>query len=75
VALLPDDPQRGEKWRAHRPGRKPAFDATAYKRRNIVECCVNRLKRFCALATRYDKTATAYLGLLTLAALILWLPR
>jgi transposase len=61
--------------RAHRPGRKPAFDATAYKRRNVVERCVNRLKQFRALATRYDKTAAAYHGFVTLASLVLWLPR
>lgn len=61
--------------RAHRPGRKLAFDATAYRRRNVVERCVNRLKQFRALATRYDKTADAYHGLITLASLVLWLPR
>jgi transposase len=61
--------------RAHRPGRKPTFDADAYRRRNVVERCVNRLKQFRALATRYDKTATAYHGLVTLASLVLWLPR
>jgi transposase len=61
--------------RARRPGRKPAFDADAYKRRNVVERCVNRLKQFRALATRYDKTADAYHALVTLAALVLWLPR
>jgi transposase len=61
--------------RAHRPGRKPAFDADAYKRRNVVERCVNRLKQFRALATRYDKTAAAYHGLVLLATLMLWLPR
>ena len=61
--------------RRYRPGRKPAFDAGAYRRRNVVERCVNRLKQFRALATRYDKTAAAYHGLLTLAALVLWLPR
>jgi transposase len=61
--------------RAHRPGRKPAFDATAYKRRNVVERCVNRLKQFRAIATRYDKTADAYHALLLLASTLLWLPR
>ena len=61
--------------RAHRPGRKPTFDAVAYRRRNVVERCVNRLKQCRALATRYDKTARAYHGLVTLAALVLWLPR
>jgi len=61
--------------RARRPGRKPAFDAVAYTRRNVVERCVGRLKQFRALATRYDKTADAYHALVLLASLILWLPR
>jgi len=61
--------------RAHRPGRKPAFDAAAYKRRTVVERCVGRLKQFRALATRYDKTVAAFHALVTLAALMLWLPR
>ncbi len=61
--------------RIHRPGRKPAFDANAYRRRNVVERCVGRLKQFRALATRYDKTIDAYHGLVTLASLLLWLPR
>ena len=61
--------------RLRRARRGPAFDPTAYRRRNAVERCIGRLKQFRALSTRYDKTATAYLALLTLAALILWLPR
>lgn len=58
--------------RAHRPGRPPAFDAAAYKRRNVAERCVNRLKQFRALATRYEKTADAFLGLVLFAAILLW---
>ncbi len=41
----------------------------------MVERCVGRLKQFRALATRYDKTAAAFHALVTLAALMLWLPR
>ncbi|WP_276209753.1 transposase [Amycolatopsis vastitatis] len=51
----------------HRPGRG------ACRRRNVVERCFNWLKRFRALATRFDKTATSYRGLIDLATLILWL--
>jgi transposase len=70
-------PERADhrRHRAHRPGRPPAFDADAYKRRNVVERCVNRLKQCRALATRYEKTAAAYHALVTLAALRLWLPK
>jgi transposase len=58
--------------RAHRPGRPPGFDPVVYARRNIVERCFGRLKQFRALATRYDKTAAAYLGLVLFASLLLW---
>jgi len=58
--------------RATKPGRKPAFDKAAYRRRNVVERCVNRLKQFRALATRYDKTADAFRGLVLFATILLW---
>jgi transposase len=68
-------PERADhrRQRAHRPGRPPAFDAVAYSRRNVVERCVNRLKQFRAVATRYDKTAEAYHALVLFAAILLWL--
>ena len=61
--------------RAHRPGRKPAFDPVVYKRRNVVERCNNRLKQFRGLATRYDKRGWTYRTMVVIAALLLWLPR
>ena len=68
-------PERADhrRRRAHRPGRPPGFDAEAYRRRNVVERCVNRLKRSRALATRYDKTAEAYHALVLFAAILLWI--
>ena len=54
-------------------GRPPTFDKTAYRRRNIVERCFQRLKQFRAIATRYDKTAQSYRGMIDLATLTLWL--
>ena len=67
-------PERADhqRRRAHHPGRPPAFDAQAYTRRNVVERCFARLKQSRALATRYDKTAVAYLALVHFAALLLW---
>ncbi|GAA5115149.1 hypothetical protein GCM10025762_29300 [Haloechinothrix salitolerans] len=59
--------------RGSRGGRPPAFDAEAYKRRNVVERCFNRLKQFRDLATRYAKRAAYYQAELTIAAIILWL--
>jgi transposase len=59
--------------RGRRGGRPPAFDPQAYKGRNVVERCFNRLKQFRALATRYTKRAAYYRSELTLAAIVLWL--
>lgn len=54
-------------------GRPPAFDAEAYKARNVVERCFNKLKQFRDLATRYAKRLAYYRAELTIAAIILWL--
>lgn len=59
--------------RAARPGRPLAFDAAVYKRRNVVERCMNRLKQWRAVATRYDKRAVNYRAMVVIAALMLWL--
>lgn len=44
-----------------------------YTNRNRVERCWARLKEWRAIATRYEKTASSFLGLLHLAAAIDWL--
>src|SRR6266540_3377518 len=49
------------------------YDREAYKRRNLIERCVNRLKQFRRIATRYEKTARAYLSMLCIAAAKLWI--
>ncbi|CAL9278445.1 hypothetical protein [Streptomyces sp. SudanB25_2051] len=53
----------------------PAFDREAYKQCNTVERCINRIKQWRGLATRYDKTATIYLAGLHLAAIFIWSAR
>ena len=50
------------------------LDRAAYRRRNVIERCFNRLKHNKALATRYDKLARHYQAMVTLACLRLWLP-
>jgi transposase len=49
-------------------------DYRRYRDRNHVERLFNRLKQFRRIATRYDKTATSFLGFLCLAAVRVWLP-
>ena len=44
-----------------------------YVHRNQVERLWGRLKEWRAVATRYEKTARSYMGVLTLAAAIDWL--
>lgn len=56
-------------------GRPSAFDREAYKRRNTVERCINKLKQWRGLATRDDKTATIYLAGLHIAAIFIWSAR
>jgi len=53
--------------------RRPGFDKEAYRRRNVVERCVNWLKESRALATRFDKLAVNYVATVKLAILQLYL--
>ena len=41
--------------------------------RNVVERCVNRLKHWRGIATRYEKRALNYRAMVVIAALIMWL--
>ena len=54
--------------------RRLPFDRAAYRRRNVVERCVNRLKQFRGLATRYEKRAANYRAMVVIASLLIWLP-
>lgn len=47
----------------------------AYNNRNRVERLWGRLKEWRAVATRYEKTASSFLGVLHLAAALDWLRR
>ena len=64
----------------HDPNRDPAvisfakrmndheYDREAYKQRNLNKRYVNALKQFRGIATRYDKTARAFLSMLCIGA-------
>ena len=49
------------------------FSKRKYRKRNPVERCINKLKQFRHIATRYDRKASAYLSFAKLAAVRLWL--
>ncbi len=48
-------------------------DAGRYRQRNVVERCVNRLKQWRGIATRFDKRAANYRAAVVIVSLILWL--
>lgn len=56
-----------------RGGRPPAFDKELYKQRNTVERCINKLKQFRAVATRYDKRVYMYEATVDIATIKIWL--
>jgi transposase len=52
---------------------KIPYDFAAYKVRNTIERCFNKLKHFRRIATRFDRRAVHYLGFLQIAAALLWM--
>ena len=67
-----EDQKAGRIRRGSAGGRPRTFDPVAYKGRNVVERCFNKLKQWRGIATRFDKTARCYLAGLTLAAALIW---
>ena len=53
--------------------RRGPFDKQLYKLRARVEQLINRRKQFRRIATRYEKRADNYLGMVTLGAILLYL--
>ncbi len=67
------DQKAGRAAKGSRGGRPPAFDRAEYAGGNVVERCINRLKHFRDLATRYAKRAAYFRSELIIAAIVLWL--
>jgi transposase len=62
-AVIPPRRSRGKRRR----GRPVSYDQVRYRNRNVVERCLGWLKECRALATRFEKLAVHYLGLVHLA--------
>jgi transposase len=62
--VIPSKPDRSTRRR---------LAQTLYRQRYLVEIFFHNLKRFRAIATRYEKTARNYLALVQLACAWLWL--
>jgi transposase len=69
----PADQVRHRANRGRRGGRPPAFDKETYKRRNVVERAINKLRQNRAVATRYDKRDFVWRGTVDVAAIRIWL--
>lgn len=50
-----------------RPGRPVSYDRLAYRARNVVERCIGWLKECRSIATRFEKLAVNYCGLVAVA--------
>jgi transposase len=50
-----------------------AYDTWLYRERHLVECCINKLKHFRRLFSRFDKLDRSYLGFLYFVCTLLWL--
>ncbi len=53
--------------RRERRGRPPAFCGATYRRRNVVERVVGRLKEHRRIATRFEKLASSFMAMVKLS--------
>ena len=51
------------------------YDRTRYRKRNIVERFINRIKWYRRIFTRYEKLARRFMAFLHFAATLTWLER
>lgn len=49
------------------------YDKELYKERHLVECCINKLKQYRRIFSRFEKLAACYLAFLKSDATLIWL--
>ena len=52
--------------------RRGSFNKEHYRKRNVVERLINRLKQFRRIATRYEKRASNFSAMITIASIFLF---
>jgi transposase len=74
-AVIPvkEDQKTHRRNRGSHGGRAPAFGRGQYKGRDTAGRCFGKLKRFRAVATRYDKREFMYQRTIDLASIRIWL--
>lgn len=65
-------PHRKRRDGSYPPSAK-SFDKQAYRRRNVIERLIGRLKEFRRIATRYDKLAESFRAFILLGFILIWL--
>jgi transposase len=54
--------------------KKVRLDRKTYRKRYLVEIYFHNIKRFRAVATRFEKNARHYLSLVQIVSSLLWIP-
>ena len=63
-AVIPNNQKRSQKYK---------YDKHLYKERHLVECFIGWIKNFRRIATRYEKLATMYSGMVILGCILAWI--
>jgi transposase len=59
---------------ARRNRRQPReHDREMYKERHLIECCINKMKQYRRVFSRFDKLDSRYLGFVWLVGSLIWL--
>ena len=71
-AYLHRYPIRYTSARRSNESHRGSFDKQHYRKRNVIERLINRLKQFRRIATRYEKRASNFAAMITIASIFLF---
>ncbi len=52
---------------------KRDYDRWRYRERHVIACCLNKLKQFRRIFSRFDKLDRSYLGFVHFVCALIWL--